>query len=90
MRLELLGTKVSVLVTEVPNQTESGIILPSTGEKSNRGIVVKKGLKCEDENIQVGSVVLFQPHQGTTLDYEGTKYQLFQEDSILAVVPDDD
>ena len=87
MRLELLGTKIAVLVTEVPKKTESGIILPSTGEQSNRGIVVKRGLKCEDDNIQEGVVVLFQPHQGTTLDYEGTKYQLFEESSILAIVP---
>lgn len=91
MTFELLGKKVAIKVDEEPKEktTESGIILSvkpeETDNKVKTGEIVHIGQKCETGR-QVGERVLFLGYQATTLDYEGVKYQLLDEDSILALV----
>lgn len=92
MKLKLLGSKVCILISEQGKETKTkaGIIVPVEKKEQNRGIVLQKGLKCSDPNVKEGDVVLVLEYQGTTIDYEGVKYQLFEEDSILAVITEED
>ncbi len=89
MKLELLGSKVCVLVYKLENKTASGILLPPKEEPLSRGLVVKKGLKCEDETVVEGDVVIFDTYIGTDLDLEGVMYKILDEGALMAVVPDE-
>ena len=91
MKFKLLGKKVALKVEEFNSEvtTEAGIILThqvQDPEKPTLGEIVHIGLKCESKDIKVGDVVFFLEYQATTIDYEGTKYKLLDEDSLIAVV----
>lgn len=64
--IQPFGNRVAVEIIN-PEQTLGGLVIPTSKERSNRGIVVAVGDGDEVKNIKVGDTVIFQ--LGTGLDY---------------------
>lgn len=64
--IQPFGNRVAVEIIN-PEQTLGGLVIPTSKEKSNRGIVVAVGDGDEVKNVKVGDTVIFQ--LGTGLDY---------------------
>ena len=76
---------VKPLVEEV---TKSGIILATqVQEKQMKGEVILVGKDIEDEDIKVGTIVLFDKMNSTTAPKElGEENKLCQYEDILAIM----
>ena len=76
---------VKPLVEEV---TKSGIILATqVQEKQMKGEVILVGKDIEDEDIKVGTIVLFDKMNSTTAPKElGEENKLYQYEDILAIL----
>src|SRR5690625_7314047 len=92
--LKPLGDKVVVEVSEEPQPTASGIVLPDTAqEKSQRGTVVAVGPgkvlengEREPMDVSVGDVVVYAKYGGTELDLDGKEYMILSLRDIHAIV----
>lgn len=76
---------------EMPNTTQSGLVLPdSSVDKPNQGTVVAVGngqlsdrLERIPTSAQVGDRVLFPKFSGTELKLNGTKYLLMRDTDLF-------
>ncbi len=86
INIEPLGARVLVKPIEGESQTPGGVLLPDTAkEKPQQGTVEAVGDKEEMvTDLKVGDRVLFPKYTGTEIKFEGDKYLLMDEDSILA------
>lgn len=84
INIEPLGARVLVKPIEGESQSPGGVLLPDTAkEKPQQGTIEAIGDDMETE-LSVGDRVLFPKYTGTEIKYEGEKYLLMDEDSILA------
>ena len=95
-----LRDKLLVRRLDVDNKTKGGIIVPETADESQkpiRGQVTKLGPGVKNhrgevipiKNINVGDVVLFQPHSGFELEVEDNKFMVLAEADVFGVVIED-
>lgn len=70
VKIQPFGNRVVVEVI-APEQIIGGLVIPSSKETSNKGVVVALGDGDEIKNIQIGDVVIFV--FGTGLNYTTDK-----------------
>ena len=88
-----IGKRVIVEIIERKQQTDSGILLPDTGEQQFRaGLVVAAGRRIigrtgvEDIiRLSAGDTVYFSKFAGTEFEHAGRKYTSLDESDILGV-----
>lgn len=72
--------------------TASGIVIPSTGEKPQRGLVKATGPgKFENGTLQklevkVGDEVLFGKYSGTEVKVDGKDLLVMREEDIMGII----
>ncbi len=94
MNFRPLGDRVLVLLSEVQERTESGLIIPQMAqEKSNRGTVVAVGPgrvtehgRLIEPHVKRGDVVLLPKYAGTEIELGGKKHLVLAEEEIIGVV----
>ncbi len=86
INIEPLGARVLVKPIEGESQSPGGVLLPDTAkEKPQQGMIEAIGDAEEMvTDLSVGDRVLFPKYNGTEIKYEGEKYLLIDEESILA------
>ena len=79
----VLPTKVLLSVPkEEEKTTGSGIIIPGSANKiSSKGTVVIVGKSVED--VEIGMEIMFSPHAGIKVIYEGEEFILLNYTDIL-------
>ena len=94
LNLRPLGDRLIVEPIEQEDTTASGIILPETAkEKPQRGKVLAAGPGRRDDDgkriemdVQEGDTVLYAKYAGTEVKLDDTKYLIFKETDVLAIV----
>ena len=94
LNLKPLGDRLIVEPTESEEVTASGIVLPETAkEKPQQGKVLAAGPGRRDDDgkriemdVKAGDTVLYAKYAGTEVKIEGTKYLIFKEGDVLAIV----
>lgn len=80
--MELAGDFILVLPDEPEEKTTSGLFLPDSAKKrDNRGTVIKvgPGFPGDQMLIKEGEYILFNPHAGDELEYDGKKHLLMRQ-----------
>jgi chaperonin GroES len=67
-------------------KTASGIIIPDTAKEKQNIAKVLAISNIENAEIAVGDKVLYNPHNGSEIEFEGRKYLLIQYPEILAKI----
>jgi chaperonin GroES len=94
LNLRPLGDRLIVEPIEQEDTTASGIILPETAkEKPQRGKVLAAGPGRRDDDgkriemdVKEGDTVLYAKYAGTEVKLDDTKYLIFKETDVLAIV----
>lgn len=94
MNLKPLGDRLLVSPIEQEEMTASGIVLPETAkEKPMQGKVIAAGPGARKEDgtriamdVKEGDTVLYAKYAGTEIKIDGTKYLIFKETDVLAIV----
>ena len=94
LNLRPLGDRLIVEPIEQEDTTASGIILPETAkEKPQQGKVLAAGPGRRDDDgkrikmdVQEGDTVLYAKYAGTEVKLDDTKYLIFKETDVLAIV----
>ena len=94
LNLRPLGDRLIVEPIEQEDTTASGIILPETAkEKPQQGKVLAAGPGRRDDDgnriemdVQEGDTVLYAKYAGTEVKLDNTKYLIFKETDVLAIV----
>ena len=94
MNLKPLGDRLLVSPIEQEEMTASGIVLPETAkEKPMQGKVIAAGPGARKEDgsriamdVKKGDTVLYAKYAGTEIKIDGTKYLIFKESDVLAIV----
>ncbi|MFA5747744.1 MAG: co-chaperone GroES [Candidatus Absconditabacterales bacterium] len=86
-----LEDHILIEAMEEENKSKAGIILPDSKEKPSKGKVVAVGNgKILDNgsrgaiDIKVGDVVYFTKYAPDEIEFEGMKYLIIKQSSILA------
>ncbi|MDB5195599.1 MAG: groS [Parcubacteria group bacterium] len=95
LSIQPLGDRVVVKPLESEEVSASGIIIPDTvkKEKAERGTVVATGPGRYDDgavvpmNVKKGDEVLFEQTYREPIEIDGEDYYIFNESSILAILP---
>lgn len=93
MKLEPLHDRIAVEVSEQPNKTAGGLIIPDTAkEKPMQGKVVAVGKGAVDNSgkriamdVKVGDKVLFGKWSGTEVEVNNSKLLIMKESDIMAI-----
>jgi chaperonin GroES len=94
LNLRPLGDRLIVEPIEQEDTTASGIILPETAkEKPQQGKVLAAGPGRRDDDgkriemdVKEGDIVLYAKYAGTEVKLDDTKYLIFKETDVLAIV----
>jgi chaperonin GroES len=90
MSIKPLGDRILVKPLVVEEQTKSGILLPSTGEKEKKeqGEVVSigEGEKVRKLNLRPGDKVLFGKYSGEEIEIDKVNYKFLKDEDILGIV----
>tara|TARA_B100001167_G_scaffold191010_1_gene159695 strand:- start:2064 stop:2315 length:252 start_codon:yes stop_codon:yes gene_type:complete len=76
--MKIIGNRVLVLKDKPKQQTEGGIILPTTRQTNNTGVVETIGNKVLE--IKENDKVMFYIDAGTPMNIDGKDYVLLTED----------
>lgn len=89
MKLKPLADRYLVLPDAEETITHGGIIIPDTAkEKSTMGVIVAVGTDLDDE-LPIGTKVLYSKYAGLEYEEDGKKYMLLREiDCIAQVIPE--
>ncbi len=88
-RVEPLGARVLVRVSEDESVTSSGLVIPDTAkEKPQRGVVVAVGDDEDLIKVAPGDRVLYPPYAGTEVRVEGVDHLVIDASELLAVLRD--
>lgn len=74
---------------EIPNETESGIVISIDKEKPTRGVVVAIGVLCDMDllgDLKVGDTVLFQAHHPLEIEIKGRTYLTILDRNVEAII----
>lgn len=67
---------------QTESRTDAGLHVIDEGAKRVIGTVISVGHVSE---IRPDDIVIFSPHSGSRLDYDGESYLVLREEDILAV-----
>lgn len=98
MNIKPLGDRVVVKFPESEEEeTESGIVLPDTVDKEEKGEgevvatgpgkLLDNGERGEME-VEVGDTVIFKEWGGEDVEVEGEEYQIVSHSDIVAILED--
>ena len=73
-----------IIKTISEQKTESGIILPDSEKKSEKGEVVAVG--DEVAQLKAGDKIIFKKYGPEEIEFEREKYLICEEDDVLAVI----
>lgn len=85
-----LGANILVKPKEISETTESGIVLPDSGDKETpqEGTVVALGeSQSINSAIKEGTVIVFKQYAGNKIENEGEEYIIMNAmEDVLAIV----
>jgi chaperonin GroES len=94
-----LNGKLLVEPEKRPKVTASGLYLAdnsASSEKPQIGFVVRVGIEKLDEKgskvpfaVKAGQKVMFRKYSGDEFEYEGERYLILDEDSIIGIFEDE-
>lgn len=85
MKIQPFGEKVAIKVLKQEEVTESGLIVSSSSNKSNRGIVEALGEEVKDY-IKVGDIVIFNLGSGVSYTDGNEDYKILNVRDILGKI----
>lgn len=93
LRLRLWEDFILVDITPPETSSKGGIILPETAQSvTNRGKVVAAGPGRYEQGclipttVKAGDLVLFEQYAGSEVTIDETKFRIFRQPSIIAVI----
>jgi chaperonin GroES len=86
MNIKPIGDRVVIIPFKPEESTIGGIIIPDTDIFKGRVTAVGNGTKDEEMFIKPGDCVLYGRHAGTEFEFEGTKYLIMCQSTVLAIV----
>jgi len=92
--LKPLQNRVFIELLEESKTTESGIVVPDSGDKKSiKGKVIALGEgktssdgKVIPMTVKVGDKVVFNEYSTTDIKIDGKEYRVLSEDDILAIL----
>lgn len=90
MKVKPIGTRVLIQEIKPEETTKSGIILPTSKEKTQMAKVLEVGESTDDVKITVavGDTVIFSQYAGTVIKANDAELRLVDMGDILAKVED--
>jgi chaperonin GroES len=86
MKIQPLGDRVLVKISESESKTKSGLYIPdNTKEKKNQGQVVAIG-SSEEITVKAGDMVLYDKYSGTVYTIDNEEHIILRIDDILAII----
>jgi len=85
MKIQPFGERITVKVIVQEETTESGLIVATSKEKSNKGIVEALGEEVKDY-IKIGDTVIFNPSAGTSYSDSFGDYKILSIREVLGKV----
>ena len=94
MKVQPLGERLIVEVSEAKEKTKGGIVLPDTAkEKPQEAKIVAVGTGRVSEEgksvpleVKVGDTILFGKYSGTEIAVDDKEYLILKEEDVLAIV----
>lgn len=83
VRIEPFGDRVVVEIL-TPEEVVGGLVVPTSKEKSNKGLVVAVGDGKEVQSIKEGEIVLFTVGTGINYTTETTDFKILNVRDIVA------
>lgn len=86
--LQPINQLVVLDITDSKNEqrTSSGIIIPEMAKEKSLSAPVVWMSVIDNAEIRPGDIVLYKPHAGTEVEFEGKKYLMIPYADILAKV----
>ena len=88
MKIQPFGERITVKVIAQEETTESGLIVATSKEKSNKGIVEALGEEVKDY-IKIGDIVIFNPNVGTSYSDGSGDYKVINAREVIGKVISD-
>jgi co-chaperonin GroES (HSP10) len=85
MKIEPFGERVAVKVLPIEEKTQSGLIMTSSKNNSNRGEIVAVGTDVKDY-LKVGNVILFTQNAGVNYTDGTEDYKILSTKDVLCKV----
>ena len=85
MKIQPFGERITVKIIAQEETTESGLIVATSKEKSNKGIVEALGEEVKDY-IKVGDIVVFNPNAGTSYSDGSGDYKVLNMREVIGKV----
>ena len=85
MKIQPFGERITIKVIAQEETTESGLIVSTSKEKSNKGIVEALGEEVKDY-IKIGDIVIFNPNAGTSYSNSSGDYKILNIREVLGKV----
>lgn len=80
-----LSDRVLVKAKSIETRTESGILIPGSGQKKpSEGEVISVGANVED--LSIGDNIMFAEGAGTPITIEGTEYLIIKVELIYGIL----
>ena len=86
MNIKPIRDRVVIVPCPPIEETVGGIILPDTNVFEGRVAAVGNGTEDEEMILKPGDHVLYGRHAGTEFEFEGVKYLIMCQSTVLAVL----
>ena len=86
VQIQPFGDRVVVEIITPDEVVSGGLIVPTSKEKSNKGLVVSVGDGEDAKKIQQGDIVIFQLGTGLKYSTENGDYQVLDVKDIVGKV----
>jgi len=89
MKVNPIGDRVLIKVTEGDTKTAGGLIIPQTAqEKTQTGVVIAVGSGTEKDpiKVKVGDKVMYDKYAGTPMKIDGTDHLIAKMADVIAVI----
>ncbi len=89
MKVNPIGDRVLIKVTEGDTKTAGGLIIPQTAqEKTQTGVVIAVGSGTEKDpiKVKVGDKVMFDKYAGTPVKIDGADHLIAKMADVIAVI----
>ena len=85
MKIQPFGERITIKIIAQEETTKSGLIVATSKEKSNKGIVEALGEEVKDY-IKVGDTVMFPPNVGTSYSDGSGDYKVLNVREVIGKV----
>jgi len=87
MKVNPLGDRVLIKVTEGDTKTAGGIIIPQTAqEKTQTGVVMAIGTDTDVIKVKKNDKVMYDKYAGTQIKIQGSEHLIVKMADVLAVL----